>query len=549
VYLALVLGLHYLRPQDLDEDCLSSTSFYYATPASSSSSSGEEELVDGQQQQGGLDSSSGSDPDPTLCQSEFVDNTILNWSSQFFVAIVAIMAALNLSWCSEQTSYKSSLLFMIFMMGTFTLRGVSALMFPNSGVDDNLGLLGYWIVGVMTSSIFYVVAILCLAHYALDLYDACEESSVKGRRSLSSSNSSEDRKNGWCSRICCCCRRCCCKIMTIKAAIGIGQVLLLLALSGVLLGGIWCSLTPDVQTTEVYDSSVSIEDGNDGEKIHMCFTIFHVSETALNLCWSLLWIPIGKMFWVTSTHLVQMQATKEKAIEQKQHLQDQTDDDTENNSHRGPGSRTSSPNTSTVVPPPHITKWGLSTLCSAVLATFLQWTGGSMYIVYLTIVSEYILKDKTFLDVWNETYGTVVYHWSMMTTLICVHCLSSCLTIQNVKLLKDELQCQRECYLEDQNVSWWTWVTSGAILTWWWAEKKDNESVVNALHQDEQEDHDNSSDDDDDDDIYMDDVDEGKANNNPASISSGTGSGSSISGAGASKGSYFSAGGYSEVGC
>jgi len=547
VYLALVLGLHYLRPQDLDEDCLSSTSFYYATPASSSSSSGEEELVDGQQQQGGLDSSSGSDPDPTLCQSEFVDNTILNWSSQFFVAIVAIMAALNLSWCSEQTSYKSSLLFMIFMMGTFTLRGVSTLMFPNSGVDDNLGLLGYWIVGVMTSSIFYVVAIACLAHYALDLYDACEESSVSAvnNRRSSSSTSSQDRKQGWCSRICCCCCHCFCNV-TIKTAIGIGQVLLLLALSGVLLGGIWCSLTPDIQTTEVYDSAVTIEEGNDGDKIHMCFTIFHISETALNLCWSLLWIPIGKMFWVASTHLVQMRVTKEKAIEQKQHQQDETDEDTENNSHRGSGSHASSPNTSTIVPPLVTLKWGLSASWSAILATFLQWTGGSMFIVYLTIVSEFILKDKTFLDVWNETYGTVVYHWSMMTTLICVHCLSSCLTIQNVKLLKDELQCQRECYLEDQNVSWWTWVTSGAILTWWWAEKNDNESVSNAQNQEEQEDHNNSSDDDND--IYMNDTDDG-TNNSPASISSGTGSGTSISGTGTSKGSYFSAGGYSEVGC
>ena len=548
-YLALVLGLHYLRSHDLDQDCLSSSNFYYADPEGD-----EDRFVDGQQQQQQQQQQdeedvlgSGLESDPTLCQSEFVDNTILNWSSQFFVAIVAIMAALNLSWCSEQTSYKSTLLFMIFMMGTFTLRGVATLMFPNSGVDDNLGLLGYWIVGVMTSSIFYVVAILCLAHYALDLYDVCYESHpslVNRRRSSSPTTPSEDRQKGLCSRICCCCCRCFCH-MTLKTAIGFGQIFLLLSLSGVLLGGIWCSLTADVQTTEVYDSAVAIEESSEGDKIHMCFTIFHASETILNVCWSLLWIPIGKMFWVTSTHLVRIRATKEKAIEEKHLQQGETDDDTENNSHRGNGTHASTDNTSTVSYSLDTTKWGLSASWSAVLSTFLQWTGGSMFVVYLTIISEFILKDKTFLDVWNDSYGAVVYHWSMMVTLICIHCLASCLTIQNVKVLKDELQRQRERRLEGQNVSWWTWVTSGAMLTWWWAEKNDNESVDNLQPQQQKDDHGNSSDDDDD--IYTDDVDGSKSNNSPASVSSGNGT--SISGAGTSKGSYFSAGGYSEIGC
>ena len=173
-----------------------------------------------------------------------------------------------------------------------------------------------------------------------------------------------------------------------------------------------------------------------------------------------------------------------------------------------------------------------------------------MFIVYLVIVSEFILEDKTFLDVWNESYGTVIYHWSTMITLISVHCLASCLTIQNVKVLKDEFQRQRERHLEGQNASfwtWWTWVTSGAMLTWWWAEKNDNESVQNAQDHEQQEDPNDSSDDDED--IYLDDVDDGKANKRRSSISSGTGSGTSVGGAGTSKGSYFSAGGYSEVGC
>jgi hypothetical protein len=124
---------------------------------------------------------------------------------------------------------------------------------------------------------------------------------------------------------------------------------------------------------------------------------------------------------------------------------------------------------------------GMSVSWSAVLATFLQWTGGSMLIVYVSIVAAVstLGDDNTVLEIWNDMYGTVVYHWSTLVTLVCVHNVASCFNLQTTKLIKEEAERRQtgNSDLTNDAYRWWVWVTSGAMLTWWWAEKKQDDSA------------------------------------------------------------------------
>merc|ERR1712238_537787 len=76
-----------------------------------------------------------------LCQSEGVDNTILNWSSDFFVAIWMFVFAFHLSICRKTTPstggkgerrstnevvMDSGILAQIFIGGAFVLSGIGS---------------------------------------------------------------------------------------------------------------------------------------------------------------------------------------------------------------------------------------------------------------------------------------------------------------------------------------------------------------------------------------------------------------------------------------
>ena len=177
-----------------------------------------------------------------LCQSEAVDNTILNWASDFFLAFWIFIFALQLSYCNDV--HKTAILSQIFMGGAFVAAGVGNWLYPNSGVDDNHGMLGYWIVSIVFA-VFFTISGLGTAYFSL---------TASGNMSLS----------------------------VVSCAL-----LLVLSLSGFLTGSIWCATEPDLQVDEVVDNF------EPKDEIHACFPIMNYSITAMNFAYALLWLPVG----------------------------------------------------------------------------------------------------------------------------------------------------------------------------------------------------------------------------------------------------------------
>jgi len=355
LYVGMVIAIHYLSPIDCLKT-LDSNGDTTTTYTADESQLEMEQMV--------------------LCQSEGVDNTILNWSSDFFIAIWMFLFAFQLSICPIKTTpgkgeprsittnevvLDSGILAQIFMGGAFVLSGIGSLLFPNSGNDDNHGMVGYWIAYVM-SALFFTASGLCMAHFALE----------------TTKNTNPVHLQGFCHCFDLSSRT------TKLVIVGSCELMLVLSLSGFLTGSIWCSTDLTLQVNDVTDEWMRIDTNaaNTHVDLHVCFTISYYSDMAMNFAYALLWLPIGFLL------------------------------------------RAASQQKTTVV-------LGLPTPIAAVLATLLQWTVGSLLLVVLFIVnlSRNDDDEEPFM-IWNTMYGTVLYHWGMLLTFYCLHNISCGLTVR-----------------------------------------------------------------------------------------------------------------------
>lgn len=192
-----------------------------------------------------------------LCQSEAVDNTILNWASEFFLAFWMFVFALQLSFCGSPKSEvrKSGILSQIFMGGAFAMAGVGHWLYPNSGVDDNHGILGYWVSWIFFA-VFFTISGVSMAHFALS----------------ASENTNPVLKTSFCAN---------------NRLVALCELLLVLALSGFLTGSIWCTMEPDLQVNQTMDTFEPTDE------VHVCFHIVKYSDMTMNLAYALLWLPVG----------------------------------------------------------------------------------------------------------------------------------------------------------------------------------------------------------------------------------------------------------------
>ncbi len=187
------------------------------------------------------------------CFSEGVDNTILNWASDFFLALCLFFFASHLSFYASATRdvRRSGILSQIFMGAAFLANGVGSLLYPNSGFDDNRGMVGYWFIEILYV-VFYTVSALAMAQFAVK---------------------SAERK------------------YTMVVVFG---GLLVLSMSGFLAGGIWCSLEPELQVISAVDEFEPTDES------HACFKFMNVSSLMMNFSYALLWLPVGLLLKVAA---------------------------------------------------------------------------------------------------------------------------------------------------------------------------------------------------------------------------------------------------------
>jgi hypothetical protein len=190
------------------------------------------------------------------CQSEAVDNTVINWASDFFLSLCCFLFAFHLSVFGPNNAVrKTGILSQVFMGGAFVLSGIDSWLYPNSGLDDNYGLLGYWIVRI-GFAVFFTISGLGMAHFAID----------------SSENISPVLKKFCCAD---------------SKAVALCELILVLSLSGFLTGGLWCSLSPQQHVNTVLDEYEPTTE------IKVCFQIAYWSEVTMFLAYALLWVPVG----------------------------------------------------------------------------------------------------------------------------------------------------------------------------------------------------------------------------------------------------------------
>jgi hypothetical protein len=338
------------------------------------------------------------------CQTEGVDNTIVNWVSDFFIAIFMFLFAIHLAFFQTNVDdgyvRKSGILAQIFMGGAFVLAGIGHWLYPNSGLDDNRGMLGYWIVWI-GFSVFFTISSLATAHFGLE----AEADRVKVE-------DDDDNKPWyrWClfgddddddeHRVPHKCTKC----------VPLCQLLLLLSLTGFLVGGAWCSVTSDLLVNGVVDEFEATDE------IATCLQIMSISGTVLHASYALMWIPIGLL----------LRAACRKSP---------------------------------------LVLLGLRTPIAAGTCILLQWSVGSMLIVYLEFTN-FIRNGETSttLELSNTIYGTVLYHWGMLLTFYCLHNVSCGLTIRphNSSMKEKKEQTAASGQQDETEGSWWDfdWLTT-----------------------------------------------------------------------------------------
>mmetsp|Transcript_9804 Transcript_9804/g.20350 ORF Transcript_9804/g.20350 Transcript_9804/m.20350 type:complete len:406 (-) Transcript_9804:36-1253(-) len=188
------------------------------------------------------------------CIPEGVDNTILTWSSDLFVALCAFIFALHLScYASEGRDVrKSGILSQIFMGGAFVSAGVGRLLYPNSGAEDNHGMVGYWFVKII-AIVFFAASALALARFAISTSDKKKDTMV---------------------------------IVFVSVV--------LLAAGLFMAGGVWCTLVPDLQVLGVVDEFEPTTE------IHLCLRMMGASTVLMNFAYAFLWLPVGVLLKAAS---------------------------------------------------------------------------------------------------------------------------------------------------------------------------------------------------------------------------------------------------------
>eukprot|EP00934_Nitzschia_sp_Nitz4_P002249 Nitzschia sp. Nitz4//scaffold100_size80364//31920//33143//NITZ4_005342-RA/size80364-processed-gene-0.48-mRNA-1//-1//CDS//3329532088//2249//frame0 len=198
------------------------------------------------------------DPD-VACQDEGVDNSVIMWAGDFFVAFAAFAFGIHLSYFKGVVR-RSGALAQIFMAGAFSLLGIIRWMYPNNGTTDNEGVIEFWTV----SSIAYLFFVLSAICHALLAMDVVSDISALHRPCFAG------------------------------AMVRTWLICVILAGVAYCTGSIWCASDPDLHTLDLHDNSTI--PNAEFEDLETCIEIVTASEILLWLAYAFLWVPMGVLF-------------------------------------------------------------------------------------------------------------------------------------------------------------------------------------------------------------------------------------------------------------
>lgn len=197
------------------------------------------------------------------CYSEGVDDTILTWGLDFFLAFVMIGFASHLMLCIPEAKAvrTAGIMAQLMMSGFFTFSGFLHQQFANNAYGDGRGMRGFWWLW-MCATFMFTGSALSHAQFSHDATD-------------------------YVSKL----QRPCCG----DSLLALFQCILAMAGLTNMLAGLWCSFDTSLHVEELMDEFEVNENHKNLATAPGCVKMVAISEIVLFLSYSLLWIPVGML--------------------------------------------------------------------------------------------------------------------------------------------------------------------------------------------------------------------------------------------------------------
>ncbi|KAL3922466.1 MAG: hypothetical protein SGILL_002194 [Bacillariaceae sp.] len=211
------------------------------------------------------------------CNSEGLDNSVLGWATDFYIAAVMMGMAMQL-WCFVPQKVYVSAILAIFSMGVaYVLGGIGHSIYTNSGFDDNAG-----------QQEFYITWAISFTFMTLSI-----EETYRFIRAVSSEMNTV--------------RQCTRNFLTAALVL---VVLAWMATSG---GYVWCATEKDLHVNGAIDTVPPLEEGEVGQ-VETCLQMAAVAEFTWYTCFSLFWIPAGLILRATVLETQLMEKGGERLV-------------------------------------------------------------------------------------------------------------------------------------------------------------------------------------------------------------------------------------------
>jgi hypothetical protein len=292
------------------------------------------------------------------CNSEGLDNTILGWSTDYYIAFWFFVLPLHIL-CGNSTNeateatkkynrtVKRNAAAAFISMGiAYILGGLGHSVYTNSGFDDNAGQQGFyitWAVAFTFMTLSVERTYRLVRHVALPV-----------------------------TTICC----------NIALFLTVSFWLVVCAWIVTAAGYIWCATENDLHVDNTIDDVPPFGDEDDNATPQQCLQLAAIGEITWYVCFAIFWIPAGI-------------SLRTSVIQKQQSANDSS----------------SSPRTLLV--------YGFPASWAAIMVSIIPWTFGIMLIVYAGVAATVLDVDAT--EVYGTIYGAVIYHYGMLLGYYLFH--------------------------------------------------------------------------------------------------------------------------------
>lgn len=190
------------------------------------------------------------------CNSEGLDNSILGWATDYWIAAAMFWMGLHLWCCTPQNVYFSAIWSLWCISVSYVLGGIGHSVYTNSGFDDNAGQQEFYITWAIAFT-FMTMSIGTTFRFIRQVSAGC---STIGR--------------------------CWNNFLTASLVL---VILAWIATSG---GYVWCSTEEDLHVDDTIDTVPPLDEDAVG-RVEQCLQLAAVAELTWYSCFSLFWIPAG----------------------------------------------------------------------------------------------------------------------------------------------------------------------------------------------------------------------------------------------------------------